>query len=358
MTKRIVVLPGDGIGPEVTDAALKVLEALSREGRFSVEIAYGEVGGSAIDTKGHPFPEETRKLVDHDTPVLFGAVGGPQWDDAPVRPEAGLLELRKYMGLFANIRPFEVFPGLEEFSPLKRSGIRGVIIRELTGGLYFGKPRYRKTVAEGEEEAVDTLVYRTSEVERIARIGFIFARERGVPLISIDKANVIETSRLWRDTVTRIAREYPDVPLMHRYVDAAAMELVLRPELYQVAVTENMFGDILSDLAGGIVGSLGLMGSASVRGEKGTAGLFEPIHGSAPDIQGKNLANPVGALLSLASLIGWSWNDPELENRLIAAVRQTLGEGDRTKDLGGTLGTREFAERVILNLTLERRKTQ
>ncbi|MDA8193070.1 MAG: 3-isopropylmalate dehydrogenase [Thermaerobacter sp.] len=344
--KRLVVLAGDGIGPEVTEAALQVLDEVRRQAGFSVEIVHGLLGGVAIDAAGSPFPEATRNLVDAGDPVLLGAVGGPKWETGTVRPEQGLLAIRKHMGLWANLRPFEVFPGLEDWSPLRRPNARGIVIRELTGGLYFGEPRLRRQI-DGEWEAVDTLSYRQSEIARIARLGFETARRKGTPLVSVDKANILESSRLWRETVEEICKEFPDVAVVHRYVDAAAMEMVARPELYQVVVTENLFGDILSDLAGGLVGSLGLLGSASVRGPVGTPGLYEPVHGSAPDIAGRGVANPVGAILSLAMLTGWSWNEPELEAQIVSAVRRTLRDGRRTRDLGGDLTTAQFTEAVI-----------
>lgn len=360
MTEKILaVLPGDGIGPEVTAAALNVLEAVAQRGGITVDIRYGVIGGQAIDEQGHPFPEATRALVDGASAVLLGAVGGPKWDAAPVRPEAGLLQLRKHMGVFANLRPFEVFPGLEAFSPLKTPKVRGLIIRELTGGLYFGEPRGRHGEG-GDETAIDTLVYRRSEIERLAVIGFEYAARHNLPLVSIDKANVLESSRLWRQTVTALQTRYPAVPLYHRYVDAAAMEMVLKPWQYPVVITENLFGDILSDLAGGLVGSLGLLGSASVKGPPGAPGLFEPVHGSAPDIAGQGRANPVGAILSVASLLAWSWSRPDLERMTVEAVRATLAAGQRTVDLGGTLDTDAFTAEVIkrLGTVHEGRETQ
>lgn len=345
-SKRLVVLAGDGIGPEVTASALKILNKVADEARFTVEIASGLIGGAAIDAEGDPFPQTTRQLVDGGSPVLLGAVGGPKWDGGPIRPEQGLLAIRKYMGLWANLRPYEVFPGMEQWSPLRNPRVQGLIIRELTGGLYFGEPRMRHQVNE-EWEAIDTLRYRQSEISRIVRLGFETARREGQPLVSVDKANVLESSRLWRETVESLRSEFPDVQVVHRYVDAAAMEMVARPELYRVVVTENLFGDILSDLAGGLVGSLGLLGSASVSGAAGAPGLYEPVHGSAPDIAGQGIANPVGAILSLAMLMGWSWQEPTLEQRVIGAVRRTLQAGWRTRDLGGTLSTDAFVDAVL-----------
>ncbi|MBX5467421.1 MAG: 3-isopropylmalate dehydrogenase [Firmicutes bacterium] len=349
-TRRLLVLPGDGIGPEVIGAALAVLEAVSHRRGFAYTIDEGLLGGAAIDATGDPYPPETRRKVEQHQAVLLGAVGGPKWDDRPRRPEAGLLELRQHMGVYANLRPFEVWPGLEHLSPLRTQGFRGLIVRELTGGIYFGTPRGRREV-DGEWEGFDTMRYRQSEIRRLARVGFEWARRQNTPLVSIDKANVLETSRVWRETVTALGREeYPDVPLVHRYVDAAAMEMVLHPERYAVAITENLFGDILSDLAGGLVGSLGLLASLSVSGEVGSRGLYEPVHGSAPDIAGKGIANPVGAILSLAWLMGWTWADAESQALVTQAVAETIRAGELTPDLGGSLSTEAFTRRVIERL--------
>lgn len=347
MARRLLVLPGDGIGPEVTEAALAVLEAVSQRLHFEYTVEEALIGGAAIDAAGDPYPAETRERVEQHQAVLLGAVGGPKWDRGERRPETGLLELRQHMGVYANLRPFEVWAGLEHLSPLKTSGFRGLIVRELTGGIYFGTPRGRRQV-EGEWEGFDTMRYRQSEIRRLARVGFEWARREGVGVISIDKANVLETSRVWRETVAELGeREYPDVPLAHRYVDAAAMELVLHPERYQVAITENLFGDILSDLTGGLVGSLGLLASLSVSGEVGSRGLYEPVHGSAPDIAGKGIANPVGAILSVGWLLGWSWQDREGQQLINRAVAETIRAGELTPDLGGSLNTEAFTRRVI-----------
>lgn len=343
------MLAGDGIGPEVTDAALRVLEALSRESSRSVEVAHQLIGGAAIDTTGVPLPTETLEAVDKGSPVLLGAVGGPKWAEGP-RPEAGLLDLRRYMGLWANLRPFEVFPGLEDQSPLKHpQGLKGLIIRELTGGAYFGEPRERG--GQGDQGwALDTMIYHRYEIDRIVRLGFHYAERAGVPLTSIDKANVLESSRLWRETVEQVRRDFPTVPVVHRLVDAAAMDLVIHPHQFKVVVTENLFGDILSDLTGGLVGSLGLLGSSSVAGQPGTRGLFEPVHGSAPDIAGRGIANPVGALLSLAALMRWSWQDNAWADALESAVKKTLRAGVRTPDIGGSDLTEAVTTSVVKHL--------
>lgn len=351
-SKNLVVLAGDGIGPEVTASALQVLGYMTRNKQIDVSITHAPMGGQAIDETGSPFPDETKELVAKASAVLLGAVGGPKWDNAPNRPEKGLLELRQHLGLYANLRPFEVFKGLEAMSPLKKSRIKGLIIRELTGGAYFGQPRGRK-IENGEPLAFDTMIYRRHEIERVARIGFEYAANTGKPLVSVDKANVLDSSKLWRETVIALHEEYPQVELLHRYVDAAAMEMVLRPELYTIVVTENLFGDILSDLAGGLVGSLGLLGSASIKGGRGGPGLYEPVHGSAPDIAGQNLANPVGAMLSLAFMFRWSWDRTDLEDAIATAVKTTLQAGLRTRDLGGDLSTDQFTASVIETLDIE-----
>ncbi len=344
-----MVLAGDGIGPEVTSAALRVLDNIVRKSGITVEVASGLIGGAAIDATGTPLPDETLAQVHKGSPVLLGAVGGPQWADGP-RPEAGLLDLRRHMALWANLRPFEVFAGMQDQSPLKRPhGVKGLIIRELTGGAYFGEPRERG--GEGDQGwALDTMIYHRYEIERIVRLGFHYAERMKAPLTSVDKANVLESSRLWRETVERVKRDFPMVPVVHRLVDAAAMDMVVHPEHFQVVVTENLFGDILSDLAGGLVGSLGLLGSSSVAGQPGTRGLFEPVHGSAPDIAGQGIANPVGALLSLASLMRWSWQDDASAGAVETAVKETLRSGVRTPDLGGSDSTASMTEAVIKQL--------
>lgn len=344
-----MVLAGDGIGSEVVEGAQRVLDEMVRRSNVAVEVANGLIGGAAIDATGEPLPPATISQVDRGFPILLGAVGGPQWAHGP-RPEAGLLELRRYMGLWANLRPFEVFAGMEDQSPLKRpQGLKGLIIRELTGGAYFGEPRERG--GEGDQAwALDTMIYHRYEIERIVRLGFQYAGAAQSPLISVDKANVLESSRLWRETVERLRKEYPTVPVVHRLVDAAAMDLVAHPQQFQVVVTENLFGDILSDLTGGLVGSLGLLGSSSVAGQPGTPGLFEPVHGSAPDIAGQGIANPVGALLSLAALMRWSWQDEGWAKMVETAVKTTLQLGIRTPDLGGSDSTMTFIDAVIKHL--------
>lgn len=346
MGHSIAVLPGDGIGPEVTRHAIRVLREVERLGYGPFEVTEGLIGGRAIDEAGDPFPQETEALVHRTDATFLGAVGGPKWAEGPLTPEQGLLRLRASLGLFANIRPFEVLPGLEAASPLKQPFSGGVIIRELLGGLYYGKPRGR----EGAE-AFDTSRYSVAEIERVARLGFQLARSRGTPLISIDKANVLNTSKLWRDTVIELGRrEYPDVPLEHRYVDAAAMEMVLHPDRFRVVVTENLFGDILSDLSGGLVGSLGVLGSATVGDWSKGRGLYEPIHGSAPDIAGQGIANPIGAVWSLALLLDWSLGLTDAAELIRSAVRGTVASGIRTPDIGGRSTSEEVSEAIIARL--------
>lgn len=348
-SKQLLVLAGDGIGPEVTGAALMVLDALSHTAGTAIEVKEAAIGGAAIDQTGSPLPESTLQLVDKASAVLLGAVGGPKWASGP-RPEAGLLNLRRHMKLWANLRPFEIFPGLEDRSPLKNAaGVKGLFIRELTGGAYFGEPQERG--GEGEEAwALDTMIYHRYEIARIVHLGFQLAEEAGVPLTSIDKANVLESSRLWREMVNELHQDFPGVPVVHRLVDSAAMDMVLHPHEFKVVVTENLFGDILSDLSGGLVGSLGLLGSSSVSGVAGTPGLFEPVHGSAPDIAGKGIANPIGAMLSLAALMRWSWQEPEWAMKVESAVKAVIADGLRTPDLGGHATTEDVVNGVIKNL--------
>ena len=342
MTHQILLLPGDGIGPEVTEVAHACMQAAAAAEGFAVSFDEAPFGGAAIDAAGTPLPEATLNKARAADAIFLGAVGGPKWDDAPERPEKGLLGLRKALGLFANLRPVKVIEGLEDFSPLKADRVAGadvLIVRELTGGLYFGEKR------EGEIEAFDGCAYSAEEVERIARIAFQAARGRSGRVTSVDKANVLATSRLWRRTVDRVAADYPDVAVEHMYVDAAAMALVTTPARFDVMVTENLFGDILSDEAAVIAGSIGLLGSASL-GAAGP-GLFEPIHGSAPDIAGTGKANPAGAIASAALLMRHGLNQPGAADRIEAGLSDALAAGARTADLGGTDGTEAFAQAVV-----------
>lgn len=341
MTRSILILPGDGIGPEVAAAAKLCLEAAASAEGLDLAFDDAPFGGAGIDACGTPLPDETLAKAKAADAVFLGAVGGPKWDDAPERPEKGLLGIRKALGLFANLRPVKVFEGLEHLSPLKEERVRGadvLIVRELTGGLYFGEKR------EGETEAFDGCSYTTEEVERIARIAFAAASGRRARLTSVDKANVLATSKLWRRTVEGLRPEYADVAVDHMYVDAAAMALVTGPSRFDVILTENLFGDILSDEASVIAGSIGLLGSASL-GLDGP-GLFEPIHGSAPDIAGRAIANPSGAIASAAMLLRHGLDESAAAERLDAALEAELRDGERTADLGGRAGTMAFAEKV------------
>jgi 3-isopropylmalate dehydrogenase len=347
----IVLLPGDGIGPEVTGEAARVLEAVAAEGGWRLQARPAPIGGAAVDATGEPLPAETLRLCLESDAVLLGAVGGPRWDGlpGPQRPESGLLALRKGLGAYANLRPVRLLPCLAASSPLKDSvvaeGVDLLIVRELTGGLYFGQPKERRG-----DGAVDTLAYTAGEVRRLARVGFEAARLRRRRVTSVDKANVLETSRLWRAVVEEVARDYPDVELEHVLVDNCAMQLVQRPGRFDVLITENTFGDILSDLGAVLSGSIGLLPSASL-GDPGRPGIYEPIHGTAPDIAGQGLANPCGAILSSALLLRYSLGRDAEATRLERAVEQVLEAGFRTADLastGGTrVGTKEMGDRII-----------
>jgi 3-isopropylmalate dehydrogenase len=338
---RIVLLPGDGIGPEVTAEAVSCLALLSDHFDLGLEFESHDFGGAAIDSSGHPLPEATLRACRGADAILLGAVGGPKWDSAEIRPEAGLLGLRMALGLYANLRPAKVIAGLEALSPLKAhiaAGVDILIVRELTGGLYFGARE------ESDDRASDLCLYSRAEIERIAHVAFAAARRRRGRLTSVDKANVLATSRLWRRIVEEIAPSYPDVTVDLLYVDAAAMALMTTPGRFDVIVTENMFGDILSDQLSAIGGSIGLPGSASL-GDEGPM-LFEPIHGSAPDIAGSGLANPAGAMASAAMLLDQALGLSEEAALLDHAVERALIEGCRTADLGGDRSTCEFGSRV------------
>jgi len=332
---KIAVLPGDGIGVEIVPEAIKALKAVG--GKFGLEFAFTEapIGGAAYDSVGHPLPAATLDLCRQSDAVLLGAIGGPKWDNLPVelRPEIGaLLPLRKELQLFANLRPCVLFPGLVNASTLKEEVITGVdilVIRELTGGLYFGEKKRGKT-PEGGEYATDVLTYSTYEIERIVRFAYQAARKRRRKLCSVDKANVLESSRLWRETVNQLAVEYPDVETTHMYVDNCSMQLIRNPRQFDVIVTENMFGDILTDEASMLTGSIGMLASASIGGE---VGLYEPSHGSAPDIAGQNKANPLATILSAAMMLRYSFDREEEAQCIESAVRRVLQEGYRTPDL-------------------------
>ena len=348
MTFTIVCLPGDGVGPEVAGAARKVSEAVAQKFGIAIEFAEHDFGGAAIDTHGEPFPPTTKEACRQADAILLGAVGGPKWDGAAIRPEQGLLALRKDLGLFANLRPVKIFAGHEEQSPLKADRARGVdllIVRELTGGIYFGER------TEGKEQACDECAYSRMEVERVARIAFEAARARKGRVTSVDKANVLATSRLWRNTVMEVhAADYADVALDHELVDAMAMKLIQAPASFDVILTENMFGDILSDEASVIAASIGLAPSASL-GEA-AKGLYEPIHGSAPDIADKNKANPVGAVLSAAMMFRISLNAPAAAEAIEQAVADVLGAGFGTADIGGEDSGSAFTARILDRITV------
>jgi 3-isopropylmalate dehydrogenase len=346
-TYTIAVLPGDGIGPEVIAEAERVLETVAECFGFRFVLARYPIGAAGVAAAGDPLPDATRAAVTRADAVLLGAVGDPALDQAPrhLRPETGLLELRALLGVFANLRPVAVHPALGSRSPLKTDRLRGIdllIVRELTGGLYYGEPRGREA-----SRAVNTLVYSTVEVERVARIAFAAARRRRGHVTSVDKANVLEVSQLWRDTVTRVGREYPDVRLEHLYVDTAAMRLVAEPAAFDVILTENLFGDILSDEAAVLAGSLGLLPSASLGAGPG---VFEPIHGSAPDIAGRGVANPIGAISSTALLLRHGLGLAAAADAVEAGITDALLAGARTPDIAEPgapeLGTRAMGERI------------
>src|SRR5215470_17845222 len=350
MLLKITTLPGDGIGPEVTAQAVAVLHTTVQAFGHELRVMEKNVGGAALVASNDPLPQGTIDACLSADAVLLGAVGGPAFDHYPakLRPEAGLLRLRKELGVFANLRPAICLPELEAQSPLRPEAVRGadvLIVRELLGGVYFGE---RSTTGEvGKRRAVDTMAYTEPEVERIARLAFALAQKRRKKLTSVDKANVLDSSRLWRDVVNRVVKDFPDVELAHMYVDSAAMALVSRPATFDVVLTENMFGDILSDQAGAVVGSLGLLPSASVGGK---VGLYEPIHGSAPDIAGKGIANPLGAILSAAMLLRHSFDLEEEALAIESAVREVLAAGNRTRDLVASgqvfVSTKEMGELV------------
>jgi len=355
-TYRIAVLPGDGVGVEVTPEAVKVLKTVGRGARVAFEFEEALVGGAAIDAMGEPLPPATMRLCEQSHAILFGSVGGPKWDHAPheKRPERGLLALRKDFDLYANLRPARCFPMLVDASPLKRSVVEGtdlMVIRELTGGLYFGEPRGVEHFADGGARAVNTMAYTSREIERVARIGFEVARKRRRRLTSVDKANVLVCSQLWREVVERVGTEYPDVALDHMLADNCAMALVMRPTQFDTIVTENTFGDILSDEAAILAGSMGMLPSASIGGR---VALYEPVHGTAPDIAGKGIANPIAAVLSAAMLLRYSTDMAADADRVERAVTGVLAHGYRTADIRqeGTkvVGTAEMGDLIVREL--------
>src|SRR3982074_36963 len=360
MLLNLTILPGDGIGPEVNEQAVLVLQSVADAFGHQTKLHRKNIGGAALAAVNDPLPADTIEACLASSALLLGAVGTPAYDHNPnhLRPEAGLLRLRRELGAFANLRPAVCFPGLEDPSPLRPELVRGsdmMIVRELLGGLYFGQPRSISVASEpgtsqsgsGSRVAVNTMTYSEPEIERIARVAFELAMKRRRKVLSVDKANVLECSRLWREVVPRIARDYPDVKLTHQYVDSAAMLLVQRPADFDVLLTENMFGDILSDQAGGIVGSLGLLASASIGG---SVGLYEPVHGSAPDIAGKGIANPLGAILSVALILRHTFQLAKEAECVEAGVISTLMGGFRTRDLARpgerTVSTEEMGAQI------------
>lgn len=348
MEKKITALPGDGIGPEVVASAVEVLQAIAQKYNHTFHIAVGAIGGAAIDQFNDPLPQETITLCEESDAILLGAVGGPKWDENPsdLRPEKGLLRIRKHFDLFSNLRPVQAIPSMLASSPLKEENVKDVdllIVRELTGGLYFGERK------RSENDAFDTLSYTRKEIERIVDNAFQMARLRRKKLTSVDKANVLDTSRLWRQIVEEKKADYPDVEVEHSLVDSTAMKLITNPAAYDVIVTENMFGDILSDEASVITGSLGVLPSASLRGDN--FGLYEPVHGSAPEIAGLGIANPAATILSVAMLLRYTFELGEEADDIEAAITHTFAAGHFTGDMApkGTtaLSTNEWTEKVI-----------
>lgn len=351
---RITLLPGDGIGPEIMAVAVDVLKVIGAQFDLSFEFTEALIGGAAIDATGEPLPTDTLEKCRHSDAVLLAAIGGYQWDNLPrhQRPETGLLGLRAGLGLFANLRPATILPQLIDASTLKREVVDGVdimVVRELTGGVYFGQPKGIFTTETGEKRGVNTMAYTEAEIDRIGRVAFETARKRQGKLCSVDKANVLEVSQLWRDRMTQLAAEYPDVELSHLYVDNAAMQLVRAPKQFDTIVTGNLFGDVLSDAAAMLTGSIGMLPSASL-GETGP-GVFEPVHGSAPDIAGQNKANPLAQVLSAAMMLRYGLNQPTAADQIEQAVFKVLEKGNRTGDImsaGMTLvGCQEMGQALI-----------
>jgi 3-isopropylmalate dehydrogenase len=354
MTKKILVTPGDGIGIEIVAEAVKLLEHLRQEEGLAIELEEAPVGGGAYDKTGSPLPDSTLDLAKQADAVLLGAVGGPQWEnlDRPLRPEQGLLGLRAGLGLFANLRPAILYPQLAHASTLKPevvSGLDIMIVRELTGGIYFGQPRGVRERDDGLKEGFNTLVYNESEIERIGRVAFDIAMKRDARVCSVDKANVLESTELWRQVMSQLGTQYSDVELSHMYVDNAAMQLVKAPKQFDVMVTTNMFGDILSDAAAMLTGSIGMLPSASLDADG--KGMYEPIHGSAPDIAGQNVANPLATILSVAMMCRYSLDFPEVADRIEKAVSDVLDQGLRTPDIDSTgmtkIGTDQMGDAVL-----------
>ena len=356
MKAKIAVLAGDGVGREIVPEAVKVLKVVGEKFGHSFEFANGDIGGQAIDKVGVPLPQDTLMLAKQSDAVLLGAVGGPKWEglDYSLRPERALLGLREALGLYANLRPAKLYPNLADASTLKREIVEGIdilVVRELTGGIYFGKPKGIEKLPNGQERGINTEVYTTDEIRRIAKVAFEAARERRKKVTSVDKANVLESSELWRRVVIEVHKNYPDVELNHIYVDNAAMQLVRNPRQFDVMLCNNMFGDILSDEAAMLTGSIGMLPSASVGAQ---VGLFEPIHGSAPDIAGKNIANPIATIASAAMMLSYAFKLDKEADLIERAIVKTLDLGYRTKDIqspGARLvGTTEMGDAIVRNI--------
>jgi 3-isopropylmalate dehydrogenase len=357
---RITLLPGDGIGPEITAVAVNVLKVVGKKFDIQFEFQEALIGGAAIDATGEPLPAASLDICRNSDAVLLAAIGGYKWDSLPshLRPEAGLLGLRAGLGLFANLRPAKILPQLIDASSLKREVVEGVdilVVRELTGGIYFGKPKGIFETETGEKRGVNTMAYTESEIERIGRVAFEAARKRGGKLCSVDKANVLEVSQLWRDRIIKLAQEFPDVELSHMYVDNAAMQLLRAPKQFDTIVTGNLFGDILSDAAAMLTGSIGMLPSASLGASN--PGVFEPVHGSAPDIAGQDKANPLAQVLSAAMMLRYGLNEPTAADDIEQGVLQVLQRGDRTGDIMSPgmnlLGCRAMGEALIQVLEAE-----
>jgi 3-isopropylmalate dehydrogenase len=358
LSKKILVLAGDGIGPEIVAEAIKVLKALQADGSIDISMQDALVGGAAYDAYGDPLPAETLAAAKAADAVMLGAVGGPKWEPLHIskRPEKGLLGLRAGLGLFANLRPAILYPQLAEASTLKSEVVAGLdimIVRELTGDIYFGQPRGIETLPSGERRGINTMVYTESEVDRICRVAFDIAMKRGKKVCSVDKANVLECTEMWREVATKVGADYPEVALSHMYVDNAAMQLVRAPKQFDVMVTGNIFGDILSDCASMLTGSIGMLPSASLN-EHGQ-GMYEPIHGSAPDIAGRGVANPLATILSVAMMLRYSLGAPAAADRIEAAVSKVLDQGLRTADILSAgmrqVGTVEMGDAVVAALS-------
>ncbi len=358
MKAKIAVLAGDGVGREIVPEAIKVLKSLGEQCGHRFEFAPGDIGGQAIDKVGVPLPQDTLTLTKHSDAVLLGAVGGPKWEalDYSLRPERALLGIREALGLYANLRPAKLYSNLADASTLKKEVVEGIdilVVRELTGGIYFGKPKGIEKLANGNERGINTEVYTTEEVRRIAVVAFEAARKRRKKVTSVDKANVLESSELWRRVVIDVHKAYPDVTLSHMYVDNAAMQLVRNPRQFDVMLCNNMFGDILSDEAAMLTGSIGMLPSASLGAQ---VGLFEPIHGSAPDIAGKNMANPIATIASAAMMLSYAFKLDKEAELIEQAIVKTLDLGYRTKDIQSpgarVVGTTEMGDAIVRNLNV------